>query len=82
MISHEEDDTARTAAASGATSRAKKAHIRQSRLDSDFGFEVKVLKIFEVAPIWLGSGMADLSLQEKCSHSYLIESAYEIIFKK
>ena len=37
------------------------AHIRQSRPDSGLGFHVKVLKIFQVVPSSLGSGLAVLS---------------------
>jgi len=36
--------------------RANMAHTRQSRPDSGFGFQDKVLKLFSGVPPWLGSG--------------------------
>jgi hypothetical protein len=36
--------------------RANMAHLRQSRPDSDLGFQVNVIKTFPVVPTWLGSG--------------------------
>jgi len=38
--------------------RANMAHVRQSRPDSGLGFQVKVLKPFQVDPSSLGGGQA------------------------
>ena len=40
----------------GVMCRANMAHIRQSRPDSNLGFQVRVLTIFLVVPFSLGSG--------------------------
>jgi len=52
------------------------AHIRQSRPDSGLGFQVKVLKTFQVVPSSLESGVITLALKVLQSEHLLLLRYY------
>ena len=62
----------RTSATPTPRCRANKAHIRQSRPDSDLGFHARVLTAFQVTPASLESGSSTLLARSTSDHSRML----------